>query len=112
MLTTKEVLQRARAVIDEPEHWCQGWFAQDRIGNNTRPDMFDAFAFCSIGAIRKVLYDEEIHSVMDEVEAILALALCVEKSESLDRAATVVTFNDSNDHKAVLAAFDCAINKL
>ena len=121
MATVKEVLIKARELIAEPEHWCQGWYGKDENGDEVTffEDSDKTVKFCSLGAVRKVLHQEPgLRSWGPEYEeirdgAIQAIAKCEKPdADSLAAEEVVINFNDTKTHEEVIAAFDCAIAKL
>lgn len=54
MLTVKEALIQARALIADIDHWCQGEHAQDNAGGAARFDDETAHCFCAAGAMARV----------------------------------------------------------
>jgi hypothetical protein len=53
-MTAADTLRAARALIEKPEHWTQGWFARTEDGRQTKAGALDAFSFCIVGAIDHV----------------------------------------------------------
>lgn len=51
--TTKEVLERALAIIEDPERWTQGAYARHKNGNPIGPLEEAACRWCSLGALEK-----------------------------------------------------------
>lgn len=117
-LSTFEILQKARAVIASPLHWCKH-SRDDRQGRH-----------CAIGAIEKILdcvRDDSVSlrvlaSVMTEDEAVTAISY-FESGQGgglfpfphLSPAANlykIVALNNATDHATVLSLFDRAIAKL
>jgi hypothetical protein len=53
-----EVLTKARALIEKPENWTQRTYAKTRwLRAHVSPGHWRAYAFCSLGAIRRVAAD-------------------------------------------------------
>lgn len=98
-----ELLVKAQAVIADPEHWTQDWYARDAKGHHTGPSTPEAVCWCSIGAIDKVAHEEVIYSTRLMVEGYLArVADDCGYSDIPD-------FNDNSSHEAVMKAWDEAI---
>ncbi len=91
--TLAEDLRAAKALIDTPEKWHQGWY---RNGKG---------AFCALGACREVTHGKG----GDASPAATAL-----KEALPDKWPTVVIFNDAADttHADIMALFDRAIKHL
>lgn len=52
-MTPKEILAKAIARIENPEHWCQSAFARDKYGNSINYNSPAAVSWCATGAILK-----------------------------------------------------------
>lgn len=108
-MTTLDVLQQARALISDPEHWTQGYWArrESRLGLvECVPDDPDAVCWCAAGAINKVA---QARMFADPAIDTLELALPLDYRH---RAAPIFAFNDERTHAEVLHAFDTAIARL
>ncbi|NTE87235.1 DUF6197 family protein [Agrobacterium rubi] len=95
-MSAEVILRSAKRAISKPKNWTQEAIARDSRGNLVDVLSDRATCFCMIGAIQVTR-----PSVDDYAGAISFL-----------RKATgvgVYDFNDSHGHKAVLAAFDKAI---
>ncbi len=96
-MTPTEVLQAARDLIADPDHWCQGalaWDGKRPVG----PHDPEAVAWCVIGAIDAVA---SVH------EAVTAKGML-----QITTACPLEFFNDGHSHGDVIAAFDQAIEML
>ena len=97
-MTPREVLVKARALISDPERWCQYHYAVDSagvmLGDYTSPD---AERWCSYAAI---MLNGQPHwqSSGDAIDRLHNVVGC-----------SISHFNDTHTHAEVLAAFDKAI---
>ena len=96
-MTTKELLIAARALIAEPNNWCQG-FTAVRNGEHV--------SYCMAGAVSRVCADE---STSKATETLDALSEAVNNTNG--RFHSIVGFNDHKEttHEQILAIFDKAI---
>lgn len=97
-MTPREVLIAAKALIDTPEKWTQGWYAKDANGKHISDQSPDATCFCSIGAMWAVAH--EIQFVDD---ALVFLGRATRPA--------IPTWNDAPErtHAEVMDAFARAI---
>ena len=98
-----ELLIKAKAVIADPKHWTQCWYAKDAEGKSVGPCKPDAVCWCSVGAIDKVAHEESTYAARFAATRYLS-----------DVAAEcgyigIPDFNDSSSHEAVMKAWDRAI---
>lgn len=98
----KQTMIAARAVIENPAHWCQGNMAVDWQGNEVAPNDPNAIRHCAEGALCKVAdqpygLDYDLSSLLNDAADILF------------GIADFVEINDRNGHAAILAVFDRAI---
>lgn len=102
-LTTLEVLQQAKALLEDKNNWYQGWFNALRIGNlvinELPPYSEEANCWCALGACMK--FDGENGSA--EYFQILNRAFQEKFNEPTEIA------NDTRTHEEILSAFDRAI---
>lgn len=95
-------LKKARALIADPKHWTQRALARDRHRHEVDPTSPKADRFCALGACVSAGLPEKTSSRL--------LRKCL--------GTDVVHTNDGGGglsrreaHKAILDAFDCAIEK-
>lgn len=104
-MTTKEVLEKAKAIIADPFHWTKGAFARNSHGT-TVIDVTseDACSFCALGALVRVMENETDYNHARDI-----LELCVGDKNFPN----VPAFNDASEttHADILALFDCAIEE-
>ena len=48
---TTQVIERARALIADDQHWCRGELARDERGHRISPTNWEARRFCALGAL-------------------------------------------------------------
>ena len=103
-----EVLQKTRRLIDKPEYWVKGVFAQDADWGEVQPTSPEACSFCLLGALsaackggpeaRRSRASYLVHRALDEFVAD-------------GEVVSIVAFNDNPNtyHDDVLACVDRAI---
>jgi hypothetical protein len=108
MTTTvqKQVLNNARALIADPEHWTKGMLACTSDGQQVEWHNSSASKWCAAGAIYRAAYD----LIGDEREAVL-IGHNVAHNLGLHRwiAGSLPGLNDERGHAAALAVFDEAL---
>lgn len=105
MTTPADIVRRARNLISDPEHWCQGSWAKDKNGSNLRFCDDDAVSFCAAGALGRAgseagcdtFLPHEIYDTLDRV---------------IGRGGSLTAFNDDHTHAEVIALFDQTIELL
>ena len=106
----KELLSKARKLIENPENWLQGDFSRDAEGNPCFSTEENAVCFCSIGALRRAtssgVDNHRNYRWATPTYIAARVALQVKMGTFVD------TFNDSHTHQEVLAKFDEAINSI
>lgn len=94
----REVLRRARSLIATPEHWTQGAMARDSEGipmmSVTSPQ---ACSFCLVGAINRAAIE-----IAGRSRGIILAVRTKQGLKSESGVASLVIFNDSHSHSAVL----------
>lgn len=98
-----ELLTKAKALIADPKHWTQGWYAKDAKGHSTVPSTPNAVCWCSVGAIDKVAREENTYSPKLEAAKYLT------KVSAECGYSGIPDFNDSSSHETVMKAWDKAI---
>lgn len=104
-MTDLETLIAARAVIERPENWCQGYAAMTSGGRPAFADNPKAVRFCALGAIGRVLGRGIGLRTDPGVLALVAACPCAPDYS----VAIVAPFNNTHTHPEVLALFDRAI---
>ena len=97
-----ELLTKAKALIADPKHWTQGWYARNAEGQVVGPNAPHAVCWCSIGAIDKAAYEETTYSTN-----LAATRYLAEVSEECGY--NIFEFNDNSSHETVMKAWDKAI---
>ena len=94
-----QILERARTLIADEQHWCRRHLAEDVNGVSVSPTSASAVKWCGLGAVIAAAYE-----LTDDLDA--AHQLGHEVLRPRDGAATVIHVNDTRGHAAVLALFD------
>jgi hypothetical protein len=94
-----QIVERARALIADEQHWCRGELARDAKCRGICPLSDSATKRCGLGALITAAY--EITSGHPS-----AYDLAIRAMQPLYGTATLVKVNDIRGHAAVLALFD------
>ena len=94
-----QIVERARALIADEQHWCRGYLAQDVSGVAVSPSSANAVKRCGLGAMIAAAY--QLTHDFDASHDLGHNALRPRYS-----AATVIYVNDTRGHAALLALFD------
>jgi hypothetical protein len=94
-----QIVERARALIANEQHWCRRHLAEDANGTSVSPTSASAVKRCGLGAVIAAAYQ-----LTHDCDA--ADQLGRETLRPRYSAATVIHVNDTRDHTAVLALFD------
>ena len=94
-----QIVERARALIADEQHWCRGHLAQDVSGVAVSPSSANAVKRCGLGAMIAAAY--QLTHDFDASHDLGHNALRPRYS-----AATVIYVNDTRGHAALLALFD------
>jgi hypothetical protein len=97
-----QIVERARALIADEEHWCRRHLALDRDGIIVSPISPRAVKRCALGAVIEAAYQ-----LTHDLDA--AHKLGREALAPIGHPATLMSVNDSRGHSAVLALFDGVI---
>ena len=97
-----DVLIEARRLIEKPENWCQGAFAEDASGHAARLFDENASRFCVRGAIARVVGQEPIRARSHPATELFSEVI---------GGVSIGVFNDFSSHRIVMAALDQAIAK-
>lgn len=104
-MTPIQALRRARALIADSSHWCQGVYAFGKSGRRVAPRSRCAVRWCAIGAVVHAT-DGDIHAEYGARDAL---------TEAADRlypsAHGLADVNDALGHTAVLRCFQFAIQQ-
>jgi len=101
-MKNSEFLRKAKALIDTPEKWTQGYFATDGGGIVVDPHTQHAQCFCSLGA----LWRQEVAENSTGMEFSSQVPV-VYLNRAMD--GDIPYFNDRHNHAEVIAAWDAAI---
>lgn len=104
-----DLLRAAKKRIEDPAHWCTGYYAKDADGRSTTTSTLDACQWCAKGAVMAESYLRQIRG--DIAELLLDRAASVLYGDlDADTYAGVVFVNDQlREHSAVMKVYDRAI---
>jgi hypothetical protein len=94
-----QIVEQARALIADAEHWCRGQLAEDASGGGVFPTSTNAVKRCGLGAVIAAAY--QLTHDYDAANELAHNAL-----RPLYGITTLVHVNDIRGHAAVLALFD------
>jgi len=94
-----QIVEHARALISDEQHWCRGHFGEDRDGRAVSSMSPKALKWCGLGAMFAAAYQ-----LTHNLDA--AHRLGHEALRPLYGPATLMHINDYQGHAAVLALFD------
>ena len=94
-----QIVERARALIADEQHWCRGELARDAKGRGICPMSDSAMKRCGLGALIAAAY--QLTHDFD-----VAHQLGREALRPRYGPATIIHVNDVRGHAAVLALFD------
>jgi hypothetical protein len=94
-----QIVERARALIADEQHWCRGLLAQDVSGASVLATSASAVRRCGLGAVIAAAY--QLANDYDAANELAHNALRPHYGIS-----TLVHVNDMRGHAAVLALFD------
>src|SRR5262249_26258871 len=94
-----QIVERARALVANEQHWCRRYLALDINGVVVSPTSANAVKRCGLGAVIAAAYE-----LTHDFDA--AHQLGHEAMRPRYGAATVIHVNDVRGHAAVLALFD------
>jgi hypothetical protein len=93
------IVERARELIADEQHWCRHHFGEDANGFPVSPTSASASKRCALGAVIAAAY-QLIHNHD------VAYQIGYQALRPRYGSATVIHVNDTRDHAAVLALFD------
>jgi len=94
-----QVIEKARALIDDERHWCRGELARDINALSVCPTDSRAERRCALGALIAAAYQ-----ITNDYSRAHDLAICAVRP--LHGTATLVNVNDVRGHAAVIALLD------
>ena len=94
-----QIVEKARALIADQQHWCRGELARNANGEGVCPTSASAVKRCALGAVIAAA-----HEFAGDLDAAHDLALKALRPKC--GTATLVRVNDIRGHAAVLALFD------
>jgi hypothetical protein len=100
--TRLQILERARALIEDERHWCPGDLARDARGLSICPTDSNAAQRCALGALLAAA-----HQLMGDFKSAQEVAKIAMRP--IIGAASLTHINDIDGHAAILTLFDLAI---
>ena len=97
-----QVLERARALIEDKRHWCPGDLARDARGLSISPTDNNAEKRCALGALLAAAY--QLTGDLKNAREVAMTAM-----RPIIGATSLTHTNDIEGHTAMLALFDLAI---
>jgi hypothetical protein len=94
-----QIVERARALIENERHWCRNELAREANGRSMDPTDRSVVRRCGLGALMAAAYEITSDHRRTQDLAINALRPTCGSS-------TLVNINDMRGHAAVLALFD------
>jgi hypothetical protein len=94
-----QIVETARALIADEQHWCRGDLARDAKDVGVCPMADTAVKRCGLGALIMAAYQ----ITNDRRKAV---DLAIRAMRPLHGSATLMQINDTRGHAAVLALFD------
>ena len=98
-----QIVERARSLIADEQHWCRGQLAEDARGRIVLPTSAKAVRRCGLGAVIAVAF-----KLTQNYDA--AYALAQNALRPYCGLSTLVHVNDERGHAAVIALFDEVIS--
>jgi hypothetical protein len=94
-----QIIERARALIQDKDHWCRNHIALDANGVSVFPTSLSAVKRCALGALIAAAYElTHNHDAADH--------LAYEALRPHCGTSTLIHINDMRGHAAVLALLD------
>jgi hypothetical protein len=99
---TRPIIERARSLIADEQHWCRAALARDERGRQVDPTDATARQRCAFGALIAAAFElvGDIKQAHDLAEAVAREIRCC---------SSLINTNDTEGHAAVLALFDKAL---
>ena len=96
---SQPILERARALIVDKNHWCRGSLARDVRGRQVDPWKTTAVRRCAYGALIAAAFElvADVNQARDLADAV---------AREIHGSSWLITANDIGGHRAVLALFD------
>jgi len=96
---TRQILDRARNLIADKDHWCRGSLAKDVRGRQVDPWDKTAVRRCAYGALIAAAFElvADVNQARDLADSI---------ARKVHGSSWLITTNDIGGHRAVLALFD------
>ena len=94
-----QIVEKARALIEDEKHWCRGELARDAEGLSVDATSSSAIRRCALGALVSAAYqltNDQWH----------AYDLAINALRPMHGSATIIYINDVRGHSAVLTLLD------
>jgi hypothetical protein len=96
---TRPIIERARALIADEDHWCRAALAKDERGRQVDPTDAIARQRCAFGALIAASFElvgglKQAHNLAEAV------------AREIRCCSSLINTNDTEGHAAVLALFD------
>jgi hypothetical protein len=99
-----QIVERARALIADEQHWCRRHFGEDENGLPVSPTSASAIKWCGLGAVIAAAY-----RLTHDTDAAYRVGLFQALGPHYG-SATLIRVNDKRGHAAVLALLDEVIS--
>lgn len=109
-MKVRDLIISARKVIEKPENWTTQYYARDADNEMCSIESANAVCFCSLGALRKVLYNNGGMDIFGRQDFLYDTAAGFLKAVA--GIGDVADYNDNHTHAEVLALFDKTITDL
>ena len=99
---SRPIVEGARALVEDENHWCRGALARDGSGRQVDPTDATARRWCAYGALVAAAF--ELVSDLSQAHDLADAA-----AREIRGASSLINTNDTGGHAAVLAVFDKAM---
>jgi hypothetical protein len=99
---TRPIIERARTLIEDENHWCRAALARDERGRQVDPTDMTAHQRCALGALVAAAFE-----LVGDIKRAHDLANSV--AREIRCTSSLINTNDTEGHAAVLALFDKAL---
>lgn len=107
MSSVAEKLERAKALIDTPEKWCQEALARNSEGESASPGAVGTARHCSTGALMVAVGESDKWFNGPKTKELANVLMPGVERENVTR--ELCAFNNERTHADVMALFDAGI---